>query len=255
MGKMFHLDVGCAAASIIVNADATFLVDCHNIEQYAHLLPTSKRLRGVFVTHQHYDHYSGLAYLRKNGYTIECLIYSPYDRRYADNSVTIEEWSEFDRHRSYFNQRGTKCFKPFRQDDWSKPWWRTNGLSFWVTGPAKSVATSDTRELHDGCLIITAKMGSRTCCFTGDASDTNLEYVAANTNNYCNDILRASHHGSINGAHLAFIKNCNADYTVISTESGVYENVPHPTALQRYRENTKKKVYRTDQDGTVTWTF
>jgi beta-lactamase superfamily II metal-dependent hydrolase len=82
-----------------------------------------------------------------------------------------------------------------------------------------------------------------------------LEYIATHTTNFCNDILRASHHGSINGAQLDFIKKCNADYTVISTESGVHESVPHPTALQRYRDNTKKKVYRTDQDGTLTWTF
>ena len=255
MGKLYHLAVGCADASIIACADATFLVDCHNIEQYAHLLPATKRLRGVFVTHQHYDHYSGLEYLRKKGYAIECLIFSPYIRRYGDNSVSVEEWNEFEGHRSYFEQRGTKCYKPYRQDDWTKPWWSTNGISFWIPGPAKSIAASDTRELHDACLVVTAKLGKRTCCFTGDASDTNLEFVASNTTNFCNDILHASHHGSINGADLSFIQKSNPDYTVISTESGVHESVPHSTAMQRYLNNTKKEVYRTDVSGTLTWTF
>ena len=94
MGKLYHLAVGCADASIIATNEATFLIDCHNIEEHAHLLPSNKRLRGVFITHQHYDHYSGLAYLRQKAFTIEYLIYSPYDRRYADGSVTIEEWNE-----------------------------------------------------------------------------------------------------------------------------------------------------------------
>ena len=75
-----------------------------------------------------------------------------------------------------------------------------------------------------------------------DASDTNLDYVADNTTNYCNDILHASHHGSINGAHLEFIKKANAQYTLISTKTGVYENSPHPTALKRYKDHTAKHV-------------
>jgi beta-lactamase superfamily II metal-dependent hydrolase len=251
---MYHLKVGCAAASII-STDGTFLVDCHNIHEHSHLLPTDKRLRGVFITHQHHDHYSGLEYLRKKGYVIDCLIYSPYERRYGDNSVTVEEWNEFKSHREYFEGQGTKTYAPYRQGSFDKPWWDTNGVQYWIVGPAQSVATSDTRELHDGCLVIRATIGKRICCFTGDASDTNLNYVARNTNNYCNDILRASHHGSLNGADLDFIKGASAQYTVISTEPGVYDNIPHPTALKRYQDNTAKTVYRTDAFGTVVWTI
>lgn len=37
-------------------------------------LPKNKTLRGVFITHQHSDHYSGLQYLRGEGYAIEYRI-------------------------------------------------------------------------------------------------------------------------------------------------------------------------------------
>lgn len=255
MGKMYHLDVGCADASIIVTDSATFVIDCHNLENHAHLLPANKQLRGVFVTHQHFDHYSGLDYLRKKGYSIDCLIYSPYQRRHGDSSVTIDEWNEFNDHKEHFEKRGTKTFAQYRQDSFEKPWWETNGVKFWMIGPDKVTATRDTRELHDACLVVTAKLGSRTCCFTGDASDSNLQYIADTITNPCNDILHASHHGSMNGANLDFIKRCNPEYTVISTASGKYENVPHATALKRYSDNTKQQVYRTDSGGTVTWTF
>lgn len=50
MGAIYHLDVGCADASVIKTTTATFLIDCHDIEQHAHLLPSDKHLRGVFVT-------------------------------------------------------------------------------------------------------------------------------------------------------------------------------------------------------------
>jgi len=255
VGQIHHLDVGCADASVIQTPTATFLVDCHNIGNYAHLLPASKRLRGVFITHQHWDHYSGLEYLRNNGYSIEHLIYSPYVRRWGDNSVTAEEWNDFNNHLDYFVKRGTYACKPFRQDNFNDAWWKPDGLSFWVLGPAPIIAESETRELHDACLVFTVRAGIRRCCYTGDASDSNLLYIADNTNKYCGDILRASHHASINGAELKFIKGAEAQYTVISTASGVHENVPHLSALQRYRDNTVERVYRTDQDGSVSWYF
>lgn len=255
MGTLHHLAVGCADASVIQTGTSTLLVDCHNIGDHSHLLPKDKALRAVFVTHQHTDHFSGLKYLRDNGYTIEYLIYSPYERRYGDASVTIEEWNDFKSHRDYFEKKGSKIYTPFRQDKFDEPWWSPDGLKFWMLGPVKSIATSDTREIHDACLVMRADMGSRKCCFAGDASDASLENIAGNTTHICDDILHASHHGSLNGAELSFVKKCSAVYTVVSTKSGVYDNVPHPTAMKRYKDNTSTSVYRTDCDGTQKWTY
>ncbi len=50
-------------------------------------------------------------------------------------------------------------------------------------------------------------------------------------------------------------KKCNAKYSVLSTKSGVHENVPHSTAIRRYKDNTKNEVYRTDQSGSLKWSF
>ncbi len=256
MGTLHHLNVGCADCSVIkATGGATFLVDCHNIEEHKHLLPATKRLEGVFITHQHDDHFSGLKYLRDNSYRIECLIYSPYVRRHGDSSVELDEWNEFDSHKQYFEKQGTKCYHPHRQKRFDGPWWSSDGLDFWIFGPDETIATRDTRELHDASLVIKADLNQRTCLFAGDASDANLEVIANRDNDFCNDILHASHHGSINGAHLDFIKKCNADYTVISTKPGKHDNMPHDTALKRYKDNTKKDVRRTDRDGSWQWKF
>lgn len=248
-------DVGWGDASIITTDTATFLMDCHNIGDHASFLPSTKNLRAVFITHQHADHYSGLRYLKDKGYSIDFLICSPYDRRYGDNSVTLEEWNEFNTLKSYFVNKGTKPYTPYRQESFDKPWWETDGIKFEIIGPHPGVAKCDTREIHDASLVIKAILKNRNCLFAGDASDANLEYIANNTSNYCNDILHASHHASINGAHLEFIKKANAKYTLISTKSGVYENAPHPTALRRYSDHTKYDVRRTDVDGTWEWGF
>ncbi|MDD2465296.1 MAG: MBL fold metallo-hydrolase [Desulfobulbus sp.] len=255
MGKISCLKVGCGDATAIRTDTATFLVDTYQINEHSSLLPSNKKIRGVFITHQHSDHYSGLQYLWDNGYSIDCLIYSPYERRRGDTSVTLDEWNEFNDLKDKFKGKGTKLFSPHRQDSWDKPYWETNGAKFWLIGPDKGTAATDTREIHDACLVIKADLGKRKILFAGDASDKNLQFIEENTKNFCDDILHASHHGSINGAYLPFIKKCSAKYTLISTKSGVYESVPDSTALRRYNDNTENKVYRTDNDGTITWTF
>lgn len=255
MGTMHHLDVGCADCTVIKSAKYTFLIDCHKIEDYSNHLPTNKKLKGVFITHQHYDHFDGLDYLKSNDYEIGYLIYSSYERRYNDSSVEYDEWQDFQKYKDHFESKGTKLYTPYRQKQFDNPWWEIDGIRFFILGPAPHIAKSNTRELHDACLVIHAKLSNRRCLFAGDASDTNLKYISDNTNNICDDILHASHHGSIKGADLDFVKSCNADYTVISTKSGVYSNVPSDTALNRYRSNTKKKVYRTDTTGSIKWTF
>jgi beta-lactamase superfamily II metal-dependent hydrolase len=207
MGSLHCLDVGCADATVIIIDTATFLVDCQEIGQYSHLLPSTKTIKGLFLTHHHSDHYAGMNYLRDNRYKIENIIYSPYERRRDDASVTLEEWNEFNDHIQYFVDNGSRTFRPYRQDSWDKAWWSVAGLKFWMLGPSKSTATSETRELHDACLVFRADLGTRICTFTGDASDANLEGVAE-IEHICDDILHASHHGSLQGAHLGFIKQC-----------------------------------------------
>jgi len=81
MGTLHCLNIGFGDASVIIADKATFLIDCHNIAEFHYLLPSNKQLRGVFISHQHSDHYSGLSYLKEKGYSIDHLIFSPYNRR------------------------------------------------------------------------------------------------------------------------------------------------------------------------------
>jgi len=255
MSKLICLNVGCADTSIIQVGSEIIMVDCYDGLTFQPYLPTNKNIKALFVTHQHYDHFQGMKYLIDGDYTIEYLIYSPYERRRDDNSVEYDEWQEFSGYADYFKKQGAKIYKPYRPNSLDKAWWNPPGLNIWIFGPHKDIATSSIRELHDASLVITIETINRSCAFTGDASDTSLNRISKTTKNYCNDILHASHHGSINGADLDFIKKANAQYTVISTQTGVHDSVPHPVALKRYENNTSGEVYRTDKDGTLKFDF
>lgn len=255
MGDIHFCNVGCADCTVIRGASDTYLIDCSGIDKHSHLLPTSKHIRGVFISHQHRDHFNGLEYLLENKYRIDFLIYSPYQRREGDNSVEYDEWNEFEDLRQALALQGTQLRKPFRDDNVSNPYWKCGDVTFYILAPFHDIATSSTRELHDACLVVLAQAGQRKFLVCGDASDTSLNKLAHQTNNYCDDVLRCSHHGSINGADLDFIKKANAINTVISTAADVHPSVPDELALQRYRDNTKERVYRTDRGGTVSWNF
>jgi beta-lactamase superfamily II metal-dependent hydrolase len=255
MGKLIDFDVGCANSSIILTNNHAIMIDCFGLEEYKNCLPQNKIIDVLFITHQHHDHFDGISFLLDHNYSVKYLAYSPYQRRYGDSSVELDEWNDFLNLKSRLEKKGTQCGSLYRQSDFSNPLCSYDDVKCFIIGPHKNIADSDTRELHDASLVIYFKLNNRSTVFPGDASDANLNWIANNTDNYCNDILHASHHGSLNGADLDFIKEANANYTVISTKSGVYENVPHPTALQRYRMHTKKTVYRTDTSGPLTWNF
>ena len=248
------LNVGCGDATIIRSNTSYSLVDSHGIEDYSEYLPIDKKFKCVFITHQHRDHFDGLNFLYRNDYEIKYLIYNPYSRRLNDKSVTPEEWREFNKLKNGFVSRGTEIMTPFRQLSFNEPFISSGIVKYYILGPSRTVESLETRELHDACLIIKAVTPHRSCLFTGDASDSNLNQVFSTYSNYCNDILHVSHHGSINGADLEFIKGCDGQLAVISTDSGVFPSVPESKALRRYRDNFPS-VHRTDTGGTLRVNF
>lgn len=251
MASIHFLDVGCADTTVIISNNETVLVDCYDIQTYAYLLPKNRSISAVFITHQHSDHFRGLEYLKQNDYKISRLYYSPYLRKNNDYSVTLEEWHAFNSLLTYFIGQGTITFKPYRQTDFRFPFITIADLKIYMTGPFEDIATCDTRQIHDASLVFTVIFSSfKKCCFTGDASDKLLNKIALTTENFADDFLHASHHGSLNGADLDFVKKANAKTTIISTKEHIYPSVPDEEAIKRY-SSFSNIVWRTDLKGSL----
>lgn len=252
--KYYFLNVGCADCTIMHIGNKIVMVDCrqgNSYENEANILDyiPNKHIDVLICTHQHYDHFDGIQVLLDNNISVGEIWESNYERRYGDSSVEYEEWQNYQQLVAKLN---TKIYHPTRSTEIFD---RVGGASFQFYNPIKNINDSETRELHDASLVFTLRKGKMSVTFTGDASDWALEQVTNYFTLQSKHVLHASHHGSINGAYLEFIKKINPNYTIISTKSGVYSNVPHPTALQRYKSYTNEAVRRTDVDGTRVFTM
>lgn len=252
--KYYFLKVGCADCTVMHLSGKVVMVDCrqgntlNGEEDILDYIP-KKKVDVLIITHQHYDHFDGMRALIDNDIEVGEIWESNYSRRYNDQSVEYDEWQSYQNLR---DKLGAKIYHPTRStDDYDK----IGGASFQILSPKKNINDYDTREIHDASLVFTVRKGSMDIIFAGDASDWALEEVTNHFDLKSRHILHASHHGSINGAYLGFIKKISPNYTIVSTKSGVHDNVPHATALQRYRNHTKKAVRRTDVDGTRVFTI
>jgi competence protein ComEC len=255
--RAHFLNVGCADCTIFEMDNDLVMVDAGyrrfpngvskptNIQSYLRDVTGKRYIDLLVVSHPHHDHFLGMEDLL--GYaTVLKFWESPYQRRYGDNSLSLEDLNEYRSLRDRLVPEASRRSAPYKGEAVS-----FSGCTFTVLGPRPNLNANDTRECHDGCLVLWVDAPANKFIVSGDASDSELDLIRRDWNLSTCCILRASHHGSINGADLEFIKAASPRDTVISTKSGVFDNVPSPVAMQRYNAYSQK-VFRTDVDGTVT---
>jgi beta-lactamase superfamily II metal-dependent hydrolase len=250
VGRLLDLSVGCASCAILSSGTSHLIVDCSGIEAYERELPESGRIDALIVTHQHYDHFDGLAFLYDRGYSIGRLAYSPYLPRGDEDSVAPEEWKRFEELKELFRLRGAELDAPYGRTGLDRPYMEAGDMRVFILGPDETLARAPGRTIHDACLVVLVELNGRRILFTGDASSASLETLARAAPDLRAEFLHASHHGGAEGAVEAFVRAVSPRTTVVSTASGVYPELPSGEALALYDHLTRGRVYRTDLDGT-----
>jgi len=260
MSKAHFLNVGCADCTIFEingdNEDYCIMVDCGyrrtgnkvykptNIYNYLLNEIGTMYIDLLIITHPHHDHYIGMHDLLLGGITVGEFWGSPYKRRYGDNSLSLEDLKEYNNLKAKLVPNNNNRYVV------SKSVKKTfSNCNFTILGPRKVISSIPTRECHDACLVVWASTPSNSILICGDASDSELEQIRSDWKLGSCLILRASHHGSINGADLKFIKEVSPLETIISTKSKIFQNLPSAFAMQRYRSKSTF-VRRTDLNGT-----
>ena len=155
----------------------------------------------LVISHPHHDHYLGIQDL-VGDFTVAEFWGSPYQRRYGDNSLSNDDWNEYCELRNKLVpniQKRYVCSKGVRQT--------FSGCEFTVLGPRNTLNDNDTRECHDGCIVTWVSSPLNKFLICGDASDTELDEIRNDWKLSDCTVLRSSHHGSINGANIEFIKS------------------------------------------------
>ena len=126
--------------------------------------------------------------------------------------------------------------------------------------PTKSNETTK-NAVSPVCIL---EYAERTIVLTGDSNFTNEDYLLGKGyfNNIDADVLKVGHHGSKTSTREEFLNKVDCEYAIISCGAG--NDYGHPTdelleRLDKYVDlvpdddyNGFAKVYRTDEDGTIT---
>lgn len=255
--KAHFLKVGCADCTVFEMDNDLVLIDCGyrrvgysvskptDIKDYINDEIGKSYIDLLIITHPHRDHYLGMEdFIGK--FTVAEFWGSPYKRRPGDNSLSLDEWNEYCRLKENLVPDGQRRFTCLKGANTT-----IGGCEFFVLGPRSTVNSDENRECHDASLVVWVNTPANKFLICGDASDSELDQVRVDWKLSECTVLRTSHHGSENGANLEFIKAVSPRDTIISTQSGIIENLPSNLALQRYRDHSTN-VFRTDTNGTCT---
>jgi competence protein ComEC len=109
-------------------------------------------------------------------------------------------------------------------------------------------------EMNDRSLVIKLSIGKTSFLLPADITSVVEKRLIESAVDLKSDVLIVPHHGSRLSSSLLFLKEVAPKIAIVSCGRKNVFGFPHPETLQRYREQTKAYLCRTDQDGAVSVT-
>jgi competence protein ComEC len=233
------IDVGQGDSILIDHGEDTMLIDSGEIGKGDEVASYIKgdgitSLDYVVATHPHSDHIGGMSVIL-NDFPIGHFI----DSGYAYTSKTYEDMlTTIDKKNIPFTtpKRGNKI-------DFS------SGIDVQVLNPGKSYFTDD---LNQNSIVLKVTDGNVSFLLMGDVGIEAENEIMKDGYDVNADVLKVGHHGSRTSSGASFISAVSPAISVI--EVGAENNYSHPHKETLDRLEKVSKVYRTDQDGTITIT-
>lgn len=211
-----------------------------------------RQLDGMVISHNDNDHSGGMASVLaavKVGWLTSSL---PADAL-AANSVTnlITDGLKTDRLATagmhMLAQPPLHCF--------AGQHWRWDDVQFEMLRPlASDYADGSIKDNNRSCVLkITSRHGS--LLLVGDIEkQAEAQLIDRSADKLAADVLVAAHHGSRTSSTSAFIDAVQAQATVFTVGYRNRFHHPHPSVVQRYREQGSR-LYRSDRDGAIVMDF
>nr|WP_319540909.1 MBL fold metallo-hydrolase [uncultured Methanospirillum sp.] len=123
------------------------------------------------------------------------------------------------------------------------------GVSIRVLNPD----TTASGDLNDNSIVLEITSGNRMFLLMGDAGISVEERLLKEGNDLRADLLKVGHHGSRHSSGRRFIEAVSPEIAIISLAAGNEYGYPQKDPI-RYLTDTGSRIYRTDQEGTITVT-
>ena len=251
------LDVGQGDATYITNGTSKVIIDGGPDTVRFGLLLDSLGLNGqtidlVVLSHEHYDHHSGLLELFRSSRNITV--------RYFEENQNVYSNTQLQRLRDSISARVSRGTLIYRDTD--NPC--ANGSSictFTLNGGAKvhvlkpnpAGTTPNNRSAAE--KIVGPDSASFTMWLAGDAEQEEIAWFLGAAGYATNpgmkvDVLKADHHGSCNGVTNAYVNALNPARVLAGVGANNTYGHMHTQAKDLYTAHGKP-WYRTDGNGTV----
>ncbi|MEN6442523.1 MAG: MBL fold metallo-hydrolase [Methanoregula sp.] len=244
------LDAGQGDATIIRLPNGKIMVvDCNvdnapeNIIQYLKDAGI-ERIDYLVVTHPHHDHMSGLKDVADNFEVVEVWTTQYHRKKSEESEENYQKYKE-----EYLDgiktlkRKGAIVRTPTASND---PIVDDGKVEIKSLGPSLYVQGNN-EDIHEESLAIQIRhQGKNIAFFPGDTTDHGLDRIRSNFDINDTRILHASHHGSDQGANEEAIKAMHPELTIIPVGKNNPHGHPHDDAMNTYRKNTRRRVYRTD---------
>jgi competence protein ComEC len=232
------MNVGQADCTIIRSGASAMLIDAGTNAGAASLVATIRdmgirRFDVMVGTHPHEDHIGGMDAV-VNNFEIG-TVYMPDAP--ADTKTFLDVLTAI-------KNKGLKVTSP------------APGASFTV-GEAKCTVLAPNKDAYDDTnnysIVIKLVYEKTSFVFTGDAQSVSEKEMLAKGYDLSADVLKVGHHGSDSSTTPAFLNAVSPEYGVIMVGDGNDYGHPHQVTLDKLK-TAGIKVYRTDKNGTVTFT-
>lgn len=128
---------------------------------------------------------------------------------------------------------------------------KKDNYSEWhVLNPVEKEGLKD----NDRSIVLWTELGGMSFLFTGDLEEEMEKEVMKNYPSLQVDVLKAGHHGSKTSTSPAFLDHLKPMYVYISAGRNNRYGHPHEEVIQEIF-NRNISVFRTDEQGAVTYTF
>lgn len=238
------LDIGQGDAILIRTGEQTVLIDSGDVPTRDKLVSYIKKegisvLDKVIITHPHADHLGGMAAIFDN-FTVKEI----YD---SGQTTTTGIY------RQYLAAVQKKKI-PFSVLAVGKQVELGNGVVLKILAPDKPFLSGTDADLNNNSIVAKLIFGNFSMLLPGDSEQEAEErMLKTDSGALKSTVLKSAHHGSRTSSSPAFLKAVSAEAVIISAGLNNDYHHPHPSTLKKYSDN-KLKVYRTDQQGTITIT-